>query len=421
MLGTAPGNGGGYTRSQGWTGSFEPRGTSDVRMKSESLDISFRDGYADVRVVYELVNPGRARTVRAGFPVTTVRLDNPGENIFGGRRTLRLLDYSITKNGQALDYKVIREPAPAPVGESSEFVTWVSGWNATEIRFEREESAMVEIRYRMQYHAYLGWVSEDFRHGEETFSYVFSSAATWKGPIERGEVRLHVETTHPEEFTIISPRRRFKREGGNTYVWRFENLEPSPKDDLKIRVLDASRGRQFHSVKDEVSTYEFRGKRAFSEHAFYSARASSTLKPQGKYSYDAKHVADWDKATAWVEGAEGDGIGESLTLKLRKPEPIHHVTIMPGYAARADTWTNNNRVAKLNVLVNGDHSVDVEIPNHGEPMSESFTLGGYTKPVHTLKFTIAGVHRGTKYADTCISAIAVTNELKNAPKFRGAR
>ncbi len=62
-----------------------------------------------------------------------------------------------------------------------------------------------------------------------------------------------------------------------------------------------------------------------------SVRASSTLAPVGEHGYDALQAQDLDYCTAWCEGVQGPGIGESLTYHFAKDSPrLHTVMIANG-------------------------------------------------------------------------------------------
>src|SRR5262245_8367880 len=74
--------------------------------------------------------------------------------------------------------------------------------------------------------------------------------------------------------------------------------------------------------------------------------ASSTLK-DAKNRYAAEMVLDSDESTAWCEGKNGPGVGESLVIELSEPVLIDRVLITPMYAKSLETVSANNRVKKL--------------------------------------------------------------------------
>lgn len=432
-------NGGGYVQNKGWTGDFSPRGADQVEMVSEELTIHFGPEAAEVEVVYRLKNSGRKRKVEIGFPCTTLKPDpKPGEEDYSGITPLELAGYTIAKGGEALKVRVKSEKIPAPVpgstsGEESDALdvsgsgAWVRKWYVSDIPFDKNETAEVRVRFRQGYAEFGRYVSDDGHVSASTLSYTLSSAAIWKGPIKSGNVTLIVDSLYPDEFTI-EPRDRFKREG-NVYTWNFENLEPAAADDLRIQVYAPHSSYYVYSPGKLKSKGDFPsgGEYIFREdltlfvHDRYEAKASSTLKPQGEYSYEASNLNNDDWQSAWVEGADGPGIGESVTLTMKAPLPVHHLKILPGYAASEKAWKENARVAKVEVTANAEKSWTVDLPDGGFEVLQTVPLPGYAKPVETLEVKIAGVHPGEKYEDTCITAIFVASKLDKRPEVRGAR
>lgn len=424
-------NGGGFVENQGWTGDFSPKGTAEVEMVSEELTILFGPEDAEVEVVYQLRNPGRKRRIEVGFPCTTLAPDlKRGEENETGISPIDLVGYSILKNGKELKVRVKTEKAPTPVpGKKFEGgdQTWVTKWYVSEIPFEKNETAEVRVKFRQGYAEVGTYVSDDGHVSAATFSYTLSSAAIWKGPIQSGNVTLIVDTLFPGEFKV-EPRDRFAREG-NVYTWNFENLEPAAADDLKIQVYAPhstyyvfSPGK-LKSKGDYPSggEYVFREGLTLFEHSRYEVEASSTLAPQSDQTYDAANLIDDDWDTAWVEGVDGPGIGESLTLKMKQPLPVHHVSFLPGYASSEQNWESNCRVAKVEITANGEKTWVADLPDGGMHELRGVALTGYDKPVETLEIKIAGVHAGSKYEDTCITAIYIANKLDKRPEVRGSR
>lgn len=123
----------------------------------------------------------------------------------------------------------------------------------------------------------------------------------------------------------------------------------------------------------------------------------------------------------WAEGVEGDGIGENIAITVHKPLPLDAIMIMPGYRSEDVTlWTKNNRVAELEITLNGEQTFTVAIPDERFHELYPIPIRGYTKPVSTLKLVIKKVHPGTTH-DTCINRVALRATLSQKPKIQGAR
>lgn len=155
--------------------------------------------------------------------------------------------------------------------------------------------------------------------------------------------------------------------------------------------------------------------------------ASSTLAAQGKFSYSIENICDDDPKTAWVEGAEGDGIGEYIEFTDWVPMGDGVISILNGYQYSKSSWESNNRVKKFSLSLNGKLVCYIELQDvmgiqrfslpenvlaeirgtHTEIETEG---GGYIVYSNedgggVLRFTIVEVYHGTKYKDTCITGI----------------
>lgn len=140
----------------------------------------------------------------------------------------------------------------------------------------------------------------------------------------------------------------------------------------------------------------------------YKVEASSNLSTQGANSYIAKSANDFSYKTAWVEGKEGDGIGEYLEYSFKNESPrITKVIISNGYMKSQSAWENNNRVKQLKMYVNGK---EYAILNLKDERSDQFfevgTLGRHADGTDlVLRFEIMSVYKGKKYADTALTEI----------------
>jgi hypothetical protein len=144
------------------------------------------------------------------------------------------------------------------------------------------------------------------------------------------------------------------------------------------------------------------------------ASASSFLKSNwNKYeeNYHPSYVLDDDPKTAWVEGAEGDGIGESLTIPvsdLRSARAIRLV-IFNGYQKSAKLLSANAAPKQLTVTVKGPGGVQSarkQLTLERKMGPQSFDIP-VSKGVAEVMLTLDSVHAGSKYRDTCVSDIQV--------------
>ncbi len=158
------------------------------------------------------------------------------------------------------------------------------------------------------------------------------------------------------------------------------------------------------------------------KYAGFTATASSLLKEPDGTEHNAENVTDWGRDTAWVEGQEGDGVGESITLTLKKPAKVSRVGIVNGYAKSRELYTANNRTMNFKVSVNDGQPFNVEIPD--EFLQEEhfwFDLPKSSALVKTIKLEIDTINPGSTYRDTAISDIKLLVPLENAPKIQPSR
>jgi hypothetical protein len=107
---------------------------------------------------------------------------------------------------------------------------------------------------------------------------------------------------------------------------------------------------------------------------------------------------------------------------VHRPLPLDAIMIMPGYRADdATLWSKNNRVAELEITLNGEHTFVAAIPNDRFAELYPIPVRGYAKPVNTVKLVIKKVHAGSGAHDTCISRVEVRAKLAQKPEIRPAR
>jgi hypothetical protein len=95
---------------------------------------------------------------------------------------------------------------------------------------------------------------------------------------------------------------------------------------------------------------------------------------------------------------------------------------MPGYKAHdATLWAKYNRVAELEVTLNGEHTFVVAIPDHKLAELYPIPVRGYTKPVNTVKLTIKKVYAGSAGHDTAVERVELRAKLAKKPEIQGAR
>ena len=462
-------NGGAWQTGVPGTGSASASNKgrqTNVTIEDETLKIDLHPGYAAVDVRYRIHNTGPKVQQDFFFPVERWE-KNPDADIEPTQSHIE--HYKISVDGKDLkstnvagakqqsserkektgkgneesseakeeDSEAKQEGSDAE-GEDSETTSgpfWrqesstIKSWKKSVIPFERNQTREVTIHYNAPYAGNAETVSDDLHSSEATFAYSLSPAATWKGAIGKGKIEVNILHPEPDDVSIEKPKERFKKISDTHYEWDFENLKPTLADDIRIVAhskYDSYPTGYSEEELDSRASYVIRNNQYFLDHKDYDATASSTLAPQGKRNYDAVNIkADpqRDLQTPWAEGAKDDGIGESITLDVKRPLPLYGILIRPGYYeyGREDVWRKNNRVAALEITLNDEHTFTESIPDERFEDPYLIRVRDYTKPVGKIKLVIKGVYRGTQFRDTCISLVELRAPLAKKPEVHGAR
>lgn len=153
--------------------------------------------------------------------------------------------------------------------------------------------------------------------------------------------------------------------------------------------------------------------------------ASSSLKNQGKYTYNASNVHDYSLKSIWSEGVKGQGIGEYLLFKFEGNSPrVSTITITNGCAQSKALYEANSRVKKLKVYYN-DKPVGIlnlkDIRGYQTFETDTFGLGHEGVKPWSLKLEIMEVYPGTKYDDTVITEINLEGPDKPLCFVKGSK
>ena len=144
--------------------------------------------------------------------------------------------------------------------------------------------------------------------------------------------------------------------------------------------------------------------------------ASSYLKGTKNISYIPKNMHDLNYETAWVEGVDGYGVGESVTYHFPPESPrITSLIVVNGYVKSEKTWKENSRVKKLKMYISDVPYVILNLEDTRKEQIFNVAPLGYgdrkdwdklkAKPWWSIKFEIMEVYEGDKYDETAITEI----------------
>ena len=130
--------------------------------------------------------------------------------------------------------------------------------------------------------------------------------------------------------------------------------------------------------------------------------ASSALAASKTNHYDPSMMFDGNRATAWTEGEDDDGLGQSITLHFDRKRSLVGFEIINGYDKDQKIWAANSRVENVEAST-GDGQVQVITLKDVRGTSRF----DFDAPIETswLRLTIQSVYPGSKYRDTAISEL----------------
>ncbi len=423
---------------------------TDVAIENETVKIDLHPEYAAVDVHYHMHNTGPKVQQDFFFPVERwgkspdadtepkqsdiehYRISIDGKELKSSNVAGAKEESSETKEGISKANEESSE-AEEEGGETTSGPFWqrelptIKSWKKSVIPFEQNQTRDVTIHYNARYAEHDESISDDLHVSDATFAYSLSPAATWKGPIGKGKIEINILHPESEDISIEKPKERFKKIGDTRYEWDFENLKPTLADD--IRIVAHSKYDSYPTGYSEEdfsrhASYVIRGNQYFLDHTDYDATASSTLKPQGKHHYEVENIKGYsEEGSPWAEGVDGDGVGESITLDVKRPLPLYGILIRPGYwdYGNDSAWKRNNRLAALEITLNDERTFTETIPDETFEEPYLIRVPDYTKQVNKIKLVIKGVHRGTQFRDTCISLVKLRAPLSKKPEVHGAR
>ncbi|MCE5301426.1 MAG: hypothetical protein LLG37_11240 [Spirochaetia bacterium] len=146
--------------------------------------------------------------------------------------------------------------------------------------------------------------------------------------------------------------------------------------------------------------------------------ASSTMKKQHK----ASNLKDSNITTAWVEGKDDYGIGESVTF-LMDPvyfAPIHEgeveavnwtgFKVINGYNKSKEDWTNNSRVKLMKIYLNKKAVCRIELYDTTNWQTVTFPKAIRVKPGDRIKCVIEDAYEAYMYPNIAMSEFILTGE-----------
>lgn len=135
------------------------------------------------------------------------------------------------------------------------------------------------------------------------------------------------------------------------------------------------------------------------------ATASSTYKGDTKYDYSPNSILNESIGDGgWVEGVEGQGIGEYLVILFNKKIKIKKVIINNGLQFSENSYNRNSRIKDLKIIFDKKNYQNIILDDIKE--NQTFDIK-YNKIIDSIKLQIQSVYPGDRYQDTGLSRIQV--------------
>jgi hypothetical protein len=139
-----------------------------------------------------------------------------------------------------------------------------------------------------------------------------------------------------------------------------------------------------------------------------SISASSQFKRTGgtENEFDPRNLFDGSLQTAWCEGADGIGEGESITLFFDNPVTINKAEMVNGWTKGEAFYVQNGRIKKFRISSDYGSSADVELQDSNyDYQGSDISISG-----SRITITLDSIYKGTD-PDTCISEIRLTGAI----------
>lgn len=134
-----------------------------------------------------------------------------------------------------------------------------------------------------------------------------------------------------------------------------------------------------------------------------AAATSTTPAEDGGDLYGPQSAVDDSDDTSWQEGADGQGVGEQLTLTFDRDYGVKYIFLKLGSWTSENYYYQNNRPETLAITVGGN-TFNVSFPDE---MTEYCVELSDTVTTNQITLQIENAYVGTAWDDTCITNVEV--------------
>ncbi len=312
-------------------GTLKPMGNHNVRLLSEEINITLYPDYYLAEINYTFNNKGESQTVTMGFPASSRQYGKIQDlNVFNERNILPT--YTIEEKW---DFQINQPYVGAEyVGEP------IDRFECVDIPFNQGETKKLRNTFRQQY-------TFNNTSTRASLFFIMKTGSLWNDNIQKVDITINTMYI-PAAFDLSSGYFNDEKTSLSGFHKTYTDIEPD---------------------NDLILAFDIRK-------TFSRPKASSELKSQGNV-YAAPKAEDGNTTTAWVEGATGPGVGETITFYttgIEKTPPVYalkSIGIVNGYALDKDTYLSHSRVKQILVTIRNTNEQD---PDFGKSVVKAFML-----------------------------------------------
>lgn len=146
--------------------------------------------------------------------------------------------------------------------------------------------------------------------------------------------------------------------------------------------------------------------------------ASSELTDSSN-TYKVEALFDENKDTCWAEGVDGNGEGEYIEIYFTEPMYIKEIDLLNGYMKNEDVYNKNGKIKRVEVAFSDGYTYEQSLGDWTYSEVEERLVGDsiyLEEPICTeyLKITVLEAEAGEKYADICLSELAMWGYPKSS-------
>lgn len=400
-------------------GTITPMKVTGISLEKERLNIVVTGDYSDVHAVYTLAK-GKdykaGQTITYGFPVDYHGWYSDDESDDSGI----VKSFSMVCNDCTLSVISKYEPQKKSKNknESESDTPWRRKWYVSSFPVPDSDTFELSVTYGIKNSFLDEWYTKNpFNECSlREIRYDLRPAKNWKTgtikdlqiTIDASDIINNFGTVNPGEFG-------FKKTAPGTYTFSKQTYAITQKSSFTFSYDDSIQALSKEIVNDRIPPGSL------------EVTASSSLAG----NYGPLNTIDSNCSTAWVEGAQGNGIGSWIEFKIKGTYMLSHIGIMNGYWKSKATWEENSRPKKLGLEILEKKDVDkvmvlakytIDIPKertyrNGVSIKnfykDIFFLPKWNdviadcKEVKKIKITILDVWPGTKYTDTALSEVFI--------------